>query len=220
MARLEKIECGPTVDCKLRNVVGVDLGQTHDPTAIAIVQIRQWLEHDGDDVQKRIRLTVPHLERLPLGTTYPAQVAYVGELLRREPLASSKTDLIIDHTGVGRPVFDLFTQAGLRPKGLIITSGEKAKRTGTGWSVSKLQLISRLQAELHQERLRISTKLKDAQALAKELQDFRVNVTTAGNAVFAARIGAHDDLVLALAIATWEATSTGHGLSVYRLQGF
>lgn len=195
------------VKCKLRNVVGVDLGQTHDPTAVAIVQRHEWLEHDDTgEVHKRIKLTVPHLERLPLGTTYPAQVAYVGELLRREPLASNKTDLIIDHTGVGRPVFDLFKKAGLRPKGLIITAGDKAKRTGTGWSVSKLQLISRLQAELHQEGLRISRHLKDADALAKELQDFQVNITSAGNAVFGARVGAHDDLVLALAIATWEAT--------------
>ncbi len=196
------------LDCKLRNVVGVDLGQTHDPTAIAVIQVHKWLAHENDDVVQKTRITVPHLERLPLGITYPAQAAYVGELLRREPLASSQTDLIIDHTGVGRPVYDLFVQAGLRPTGLIITSGEKARRTATGWSVSKLQLISRLQAELHQERLRISTKLKDANALAKELQDFRVNLTSAGNAVFAARIGAHDDLVLALAIATWEATST------------
>ncbi|MEO7050150.1 MAG: hypothetical protein ABI128_00650 [Rhodanobacter sp.] len=31
---------------------------------------------------------IRHLERLKLGTTYPAQVAYVQELLRREPLAS------------------------------------------------------------------------------------------------------------------------------------
>jgi hypothetical protein len=208
---LEKIEC------RLRNIVGVDLGQTHDPTAIAIVQAHQWLEHDdAGEVHKRTKLTVPHLERLPLGTTYPAQVAYVGELLRREPLASTPTDLIIDHTGVGRPVFDLFSQARLRPRGLVITAGEKARRTGTGWSVSKLQLISRLQAELHCQRLRISTQLKDAQALAQELRAFRVNVTTAGNAVFAARVGAHDDLVLALAIATWEATQESPRVRVRR----
>lgn len=193
-----------TVHTPVSYTVGVDLGQTHDPTAIAIVQHKEWLDHETGEKQNR--LTVPHLERLPLGTTYPAQVAYVGELLRREPLASAPTTLVIDHTGVGRPVFDLFTSAGLRPRGLIITGGDKAKRTGTGYTVAKLQLISRLQAHLHQEKLRISTKLKDADALAKELQDFRVNVTSAGNAVFAARIGAHDDLVLALAIAVWDTT--------------
>jgi|SRR5699024_2155627 len=187
--------------------VGVDLGQTHDPSAIAIVKYREWLEADENDfIVKREQLSVPHLERLPLGTTYPGQVAYVGDLLRREPLASAPTSLVIDHTGVGRPVFDLFAQAGLRPKGLIITGGDKARTTGTGYSVAKLQLISRLQAHLHQEKLRISTKLKDAQALAKELQDFRVNMTSAGNAIFGARIGAHDDLVLALAIAVWDIT--------------
>lgn len=45
--------------------------------------------------------------------------------------------------------------------------------------------------------------LPDAPTLLRELQDFRVRFTEAGNATFNAREGAHDDLVLALALAVF-----------------
>lgn len=39
--------------------------------------------------------------------------------------------------------------------------------------------------------------------LLRELQDFRVRFSDAGNATFNAREGAHDDLVLVLALAVF-----------------
>ena len=63
---------------------------------------------------------VGHLERLPLGTTYPAIVHHVGRLVARLPQG---TELVIDYTGVGRPVFDLFRYSGIFPTGMLITSG-------------------------------------------------------------------------------------------------
>ena len=72
-----------------------------------------------------------------------------------------------------------------------------------GWSVPKAELVSKLQALLHAGQLRIAAGLPDAAVLARELQDFRVRFTEAGNATFNAREGAHDDLVLALALAVF-----------------
>src|SRR6266851_9529334 len=62
---------------------------------------------------------VGHLERMPLGTPYPGIVAHVGRLLGKLP----DPELVIDYTGVGRPVFDLFTYAGISPVGVLITGG-------------------------------------------------------------------------------------------------
>jgi hypothetical protein len=42
--------------------------------------------------------------------------------------------------------------------------------------------------------------------LVRELQDFRVEYTQNGTMTFNARVGQHDDLVLALAIAVWQAS--------------
>jgi hypothetical protein len=145
---------------------------------------------------------VRHLERLPLGTSYPAVVAHVGRLLAKLP---ARTELAIDLTGVGRPVFDLFVYAGIQPVGVLITAGTAETRHGPIIGVPKLLLVSRLQALLHEGRLKIHRDIPDAPMLIRELQDFRVEYTAAGSLTFNARSGRHDDLVLALAIAVWVA---------------
>jgi hypothetical protein len=55
--------------------------------------------------------------------------------------------------------------------------------------------------------LKIAAALSDAGALQEEWKDFQRKVSDAGRATYNARTGAHDDLVLAVAIALWWATS-------------
>ena len=149
---------------------------------------------------------VGHLERLPLGTTYPAIVAHVSRLLTKLP---GHPELVIDFTGVGRPVFDMFVYSGISPIGVLISGGTAETRDGRICSVPKLTLVSRLQALLHEGRLKILRELAEAETLVRELQDFRVEFTAAGHLTFNARCGKHDDLVLALAIAVWRAHGGG-----------
>jgi hypothetical protein len=144
---------------------------------------------------------VGYLERLPLGTPYPALVSHVGHLLARLPGA----ELVIDYTGVGRPIFDMFRFSGISPVGVLITSGTTETRGGQFCGVPKLNLVSRLQALLHGGKLKIHRDLAEAETLVRELQDFRCEYTAAGHLTFNARSGKHDDLVLALAIAVWRA---------------
>ena len=86
-----------------RYVVGCDLGQSHDPTAVAVVR---RIDDDADPSAPPI-FQVGHLERLPLGTPYPGVVRHVSRMLGAVPLRG-KSELVIDFTGVGRPVFDMF----------------------------------------------------------------------------------------------------------------
>ena len=102
---------------------------------------------------------VGHLERLPIGTAYPAVVAHVGRLLARLP---PKTELVIDYTGVGRPVFDMFVGGGMAPIGVTITAGAAETQDGRIYGVPKLTLISRVQALLHQGTLKILSELTEA----------------------------------------------------------
>lgn len=180
-----------------RYTIGCDLGQSHDPTAIAVV--RRIEEYPAKPV-----FQCGHLERLPLGTSYPTVVGHVTHMLGR-PQFRGKTELVIDMTGVGRPVFDLFVSRGISPIGVTITAGEATSNEGLVWRVPKIILISRIQALLHDGRLKIHKELPDAAALVAELQDFRADVTNSGYWKFGARAGKHDDLVLALAIALWRA---------------
>src|SRR5262245_49472466 len=96
----------------------------------------QWIRPGLVDVR--------HLERLPLGMSYPAQVQRVADLLARPPL-NARTKLIIDETGVGRPLGDLMDRAGLRPNRVTITAGfEAAQHDACSWHVPKGLLISGL----------------------------------------------------------------------------
>ena len=149
---------------------------------------------------------VGHLERMPLGTPYPGIVAHVRRLLGKLP---ARAELVIDVTGVGKPVFEMFTYSGISPLGVLITAGTAETRDGVICGVPKLTLVSRLQALLHQGRLKIHRELAEAETLVRELQDFRVEFTVAGHLTFNARSGKHDDLVLALAIAVWRAHGGG-----------
>jgi hypothetical protein len=99
----------------------------------------------------------------------------------------------------------MFVGRGISPIGVTITAGETTSHEGLVWRVSKIILISRIQALLHDGRLKIHSDLPDAAALVSELQDFRADVTDSGYWKFGARAGKHDDLVLALAIALWRA---------------
>ncbi|GAB2621305.1 hypothetical protein [Novilysobacter erysipheiresistens] len=189
--------------------VGIDVGQAHDPTAICIVSSITTTTAKPElaalNPHPHPRYEVLHLERLRLGMPYPQQVDHIEGLLNRAPLNRLSPRVLVDYTGVGRPVFDMF--AGRRAlrgaQGVVITGGRETSRTPAGWSVPKGELVSKLQALLHSGGLLIANSLPDAAVLARELQDFRVRFTEAGNATFNAREGAHDDLVLALALAVF-----------------
>src|SRR6266404_1192667 len=199
-------------------IMGVDLGQSTDPTAICVLQHRviptspeKWIPDHKTCISRQERterFDVRHLERLPLGMSYPEQVQRVAMVLARPPLNTTGCKLVIDETGVGRAVGDIFDAAGLYPKRITITAGQEAtQQSGSRWHVAKGILISGVDARLHTGELRIAETLSDAGALQEELKDFQRKVNEAGRATYNARVGAHDDLVLAVAISLWFATN-------------
>lgn len=203
---------------RTRWVVGVDLGQSQDPTAIAICEHVSGAVDEGSDYERHCgiptkqkpaeRVNVRHLQRLPLGLSYPAQVQHVADLLARPPLNGNETtavaQLIIDQTGVGAAVADIFNAAGMRPIRLSITAGNEATWVGNDRvHVAKTILISTVDAMLHTGTLKFAATLSEAGAMRDELQDFRRKLSDAGRATYAARTGAHDDLVLAVSISCW-----------------
>ena len=89
--------------------LGLDLGQISDPSAgIVLEAYGAWNARTYD---------VRYIEQFRLGTSYPAMVQAVGATLDRAPLAGD-CRLVIDHTGVGRPVFDMFLAAHRQPIGI------------------------------------------------------------------------------------------------------
>jgi hypothetical protein len=68
---------------------------------------------------------------------------------------------------------------------------------------------------MYEGRLKIHRAIPGAPDLVREFQDFRVQYSDVGNITFNARSGAHDDLVLALAIGVW--VLAGGGMSNFGL---
>jgi hypothetical protein len=146
------------------------------------------------------------IERYDLGTPYTTVIDRVVGLFANNPTLAGQT-LVIDHTGAGRPVYDMFVRArprcNLRP--ITITAGQGFKQDDVGgWKVAKKDLVSVLQVLLQSRRLAVGERLPLAMTLVKELENFRVKITANANETFEAwREGQHDDLVLAVALAVW-----------------
>ena len=168
-------------------VVGADLGQAQDYTALAAVELVE------DGIHPR------HLERLALGTPYPAVATRIAALVQ-----SLTGDLVVDATGVGRPVIDILRDNGLNPVAVSITGGQSITFDGDLWRVPKRTLVRALVVAFEAGRLKVARGLRFAGALERELRAFERRISARGHDSYGAvGAGAHDDLVIAVALAVW-----------------
>jgi hypothetical protein len=177
--------------------VGLDLGQASDFSAVAILERfhaeRVW--------------AVRNLARFPLGTPYTEIVEQIRLLMKAWPLRDS-AHLVVDGTGVGRPVLDLLKRAGLghRLFSVTIHGGDRVTpySVGNGYGVPKRDLVSTLQLLLQQGRFKIAAGLLEEKAFFTELAGFGVRISERGHDTYGAgRANEHDDLVNAVALACW-----------------
>ena len=175
--------------------VGLDLGQSQDYTALSILERLK----NGNEYVYHVR----HLERIR-GTPYPSIVDKTAKIMQ-SPGLSGCASLVVDQTGVGAPVVDLFEKAGLEPVGVLIHGGDRASNEGKSWRIPKRDLIGVLQVLLQTERLKVAGKLKLGPVLSQEMLNFRVKIDpmTAHDSYSAWREEDHDDLVLSVALAAW-----------------
>ena len=81
----------------------------------------------------------------------------------------------------------------------------------------KRDLVSTISVLLQTERLKVAESLQDAALLVQELLNFRVKIDplTAHDSYGAWREGQHDDLVLAVALASWYGERVGGGFRIW-----
>jgi len=186
---------------------GLDLGKKRDFTAVAVLERSR---EQRDPVPGSFRLqhvnvyTVKQLDRVRQ-ESYEA-VANKTTQLMRLPLMRGAL-LAVDETGVGSAVTDMLKARGLSPKAVTITGGDKVSRDVNSYRIPKRDLVTTVALLLESRRLKIPTALPLAQTLADELHNFKVTISALGHDSYGAgdewREGAHDDLVLAVALAAW-----------------
>ncbi len=201
-------------------VIGLDIGQQRDPTALVILErvqmVRKVPTIEGLKPEPNSITTEyhgRHIEQLPLGTPYPAIVEHVRHMMAR-PELTGRVSLVVDAGGVGMPVVDMMRQADLQPIPVIITGGNEVTRGESGYRVPKRDLVAALQVLFHSGRLKFSNRLPLTEELKKQLQGFTYKITKNGSDTYEAMTEmVHDDLVLAAALAAWYAERHyGHAL--------
>lgn len=186
--------------------IGIDIGQAHDPTAIAVCQ-PEWREvEDSVYGDQDCHWLCRHLERLPLGTPYPQVGERLAEICYLTTYKAGHLEVFIDATGVGKPVVDILRDAmrgvdtTLRP--VYFTHGWKRTEDHHTVNLGKAYLVSRLRALLETRRLHLP-KSNESRALADELMNYEIRIDDDANDRYGAfKVGAHDDLVTALGLAT------------------
>jgi len=188
--------------------LGVDLGQMRDYTTVIVNQF--------DQTNDRHRIF--YIERPALGTRYPDILKRVEEIASEYTeegdrpnadgprIPGTPPEIYVDVTGLGRPVVDEMKARGLRRvTAVTIVAGESVSKPERGeLHIGKQALVSRLHVLLAGGRLRFSAKTDLGLALKDELHNFALKVSPDANLLFEARPGSHDDLVIALMLATWQ----------------
>jgi hypothetical protein len=243
------VEIPTKIEELLPVTIGCDVGQIHDPTAICVCEVEQkdtgkrrytknpeighhdekgqWVPPtSGMEVVMRSEYTVRQIRRLPLNTSYPDVAEYLADMLDNEVFQNRNVRVLIDVTGVGRPVYDALkleirlrrnnTDMELASNGVVwklgkyklelkpisFVHGEAYNRSkGT---LGKAFLVSRLQTLLQWHRFH-APDTKEVKAMCEELMVYEIKVNDNGKDTYGAfKTGAHDDLATAAALACLE----------------
>lgn len=168
-----------------------------------------------DPINKRC-LQLLHLERVR-DMLYPDVADWATDKLSKLDYYGPH-DLVVDATGVGPAVTDLYKQRGIPFKGVKITMGEHEKYSEGYYRVPKRNIVDNLRVMMFEGRLKFANrnKMRHADQLVKELINFRMKILTksAHDSFEAWRESDFDDLVLAVALAAWASKRFGGSVNV------
>lgn len=195
--------------------IGVDIGYVRDYTAIVVLE-RALVPLGGPDYwevlnsRRDIGYSIRHIERFHCGLDSQLLKHRLSKLLATPPFPGAST-VIADATGSGLAlVHQLRRELRERLIPVIITSGHAESGDDAGRRVPKRDLIAGIEIVLRAGKLKIAAKHPLAALLIEELRNMRLRHTPAGNDQYTPeKSTAHDDLVIALALAVWWARKRG-----------
>jgi hypothetical protein len=206
-----------------RFILSADLGEVSDWSAYSILDERVSSKRQPDPIDLTLGMEgrklysreylLRYLRRPALGTTYPEVVRQLQDLVGN-PALKGNVDLVVDATGVGRPVIEVMQEAYLHPIPVVITFGQSCKEVTMGddgyYRVPKVDLMASLNVLFGSHRLLYPASLPDQNGInlvpvwIQEMEQFKLKRTKANNLTYEAwRETDHDDIVLSLALGAW-----------------
>ena len=149
--------------CRSQWVVGADLGQSRDPSAVVALEAYEATYDERDPVTYSFvterTYRVRGVQKVRLGTPYPDVVQHLRDVANL-PELRGKCTLVVDATGVGKPVVDLLR--AIRPQcrvvPVVITGADQEGSDGSVYRVPKRDLMTGLQVVISQRRLEIAAR--------------------------------------------------------------
>jgi hypothetical protein len=184
-------------------VVALDPGQRQDPAALVIVE-KVMLALDSPQAPQRHRWDIAYAQQWRLGTPHTDVVDDTLALMARPVFEDAR--LLFDATGVGAVYTDLLRQARRDDRisnpatPIILTAG----LLDNGPHLAKRNVIGALEAKLSNGLLAVYD-IPLRKEIEKQFRSFRLKYSQSGADTYEAlREGKdHDDLVVAIAIATY-----------------
>lgn len=185
--------------------IGVDLGQRVDHTAVVVVEQRVVVTSQRSPVSfeylRERKLIVRMIERIRLGQRFEEVVSEVERLTHAPEFGASLVTTAFDATGIGAVVNEDLRRRRLKGElyPVVITGGLEGKYQGGFFPTPRTELLLGVQRALEVEGLAVARGLKGWEAMREELGAMRKLQTVRGPRF--QTMGAHDDLVFALALA-------------------
>ncbi len=188
--------------------LGLDLGQRHDHSALAAVEL-SWQPRGRSPIDLawlfHCQLTLRGLERFPLGACYDQLHSIVlrglASVARRHDAAP--TELVVDAGGPGPPMGDRLRRSlprGIRLTPVILTGGRSSGSLANGYrSIPRREVVTGLIQLIGTGALVAPACLDDWHRFAHEMAEL------SGQSTHPATSRSHDDLVIAAGLAAWAA---------------
>lgn len=223
-------------------VVSIDIAKRRDFTAIQIYRdtpelIRGDKAAHAPDRQFHYQDLVYQFKGQDM--RYQDLAMHVVRLLSDKKV-NNNNDLIVDGTGVGVAVVDIFRERGLNPIPIVATSGGTARPVyadignifGTGeqlkgmqtvseWHVPKVEMVQAGQVAMEQRLVRIAPNVNHLDDFREQLQGFkgRFNEKTNYTRYDAEDDDVHDDFITCYLMAMWWIRTKSENTLAQRLTG-
>ncbi len=185
--------------------IGIEIGQKSKPSALCIAETQT---REGTH-RTAVHFLIRHLERLPVGTSFPDIANRVAELTQSlDGLSGDSPEIFVNATGLGQPVVDLIRGCVPLARAVIpcyFTYGDRRTEAQEGWhsevQIGKAHLVCRLQTLLQTGCLHLP-RLPEAEILAHELREYETRIAPDANDRYGSfPVGTQDDLVNAMGLA-------------------
>ena len=180
--------------------IGVEFGQRKGPSAICVATGCPR----SVDGRKEYHFAVRALERLDVGTKYPALADRLAviETGVTKMAPDEGISVYVNATGLGEPLVEIIdSRIASRVRPVYLTYGDRRLEDGSRIELGKAFLVSRLQMLFESSRIHLPSTTFHAEVLTKELLAYDIQIDEQANQRNGAfRVGTQDDLVTALGL--------------------